>query len=784
MSQNFIPAFHFEPAENKLKPEWANKAIHYLYHNSYHRRLLEGKNLKEIDEYTAGNFDMTPFKKLFKSLKKKIEAQAKTNNLATTYDDKGLDWTQYAIIQSKINSAVAIIHKIPVEFSCTALDPLAARKKEEDLTFLKNKPEIEKQLQQVADMLQVGKVDIGTTRHSAIPYSSSPYGLDLNEPDELNVFINLLYNLGVEVSFETALQIFWEIKKVNLRVKLMETKDQFKYGVSVNQGYESAVTGLPDVEYVFPNNVSCPPSTLPDFSDNPFRFIETQVTAMELFNLFGDEIGKEGNLDTILNEKEKGYCACNGKTDSRGNVITVTADQWDTFKLNLVYAEVKSVDWIGISEKKNSKQGFKSITTDETKATKKLWGQNTYGFWWLKNTKHVFGIKRLGYAFRKEGLESYQNFSTNVFKSQERSCVENCIGENKKAQVADVKMQHALIKSLPAGKYIDLRFIRGALSGLKEDGNMYTIEQLVFLAMEENIIIGDTQGFEGKNDGQFKPFMDIAGGLKTEVEGYLRIMAEANRNIEIFSGINAQLTGQSADKEGLIGLEKLRMNASINALQYVTEAIQHQCQQLAYLFANHIKRAVEDGGEAKKFIVNLIGSQKAEIIDALEDLPLHTIGVKVTISQREEERAKYERSIYNLKVKGVITEVDEYMLDNVANPKDRYALLAIKEKQYIRRKEQEARDLREAQQKIVEQQGQNMVQAQNAATEGKIKVEYAKGDVQSKIISLAGQLNLNQKQTQALIDRQLQQDRQAGLVDKNIRTLQAKHNLSQQESLL
>ena len=602
-NSRFIPSFHTSfTAQEKLTAEWCNSALQFTWYQSNNKSLLHGKNIQEIQQYATGDFDMRPYKRMFKSLRKTLEknnevAYAQNQGMVTDSDNTGLDWTPFAIIPPKINSAISIIQKIPVEFSCTALDPLAAKKKKEDIAFLKNKPAVEQDLQQLAQPLGIDKIDLGTTKHSAVPFSDSPYGFDLNEPDELDVFVNLLYSLDIEASFETALQILWEIKKIH-QVRLQETKDQFYYGVSTNRCFKNSLTGLPDVEYVNPATVRCQESELPDYSDTPHRFTEKRVTAMELFNYFGDEIGRDGDLFNVINDQKNGYCACNniGKVGQKFNVIPFT--QFDTFKVDLVFCEIKSVDWIGISQNKKSKRGFKSVTDDADNVSEKLWGQNTYTFWWLKNTKYVYNIDRLDFSNRKKGQEAYQTFVTNIYKSQHgKSCVENCIGENKKAQVASVKLQHALIKSKPAGSYIDLRFIRGALSALKAENSAYTIQTLVNLFFEENQMIGDTQGFDGKNDGQFKPFMDIAGGLKTEIGGYLQVMLDANKNIEAFSGINQALTGQAApNPDMLVGVQRLQLNASLNALYYATEAIQTQCQQIGYLFANYIQEAIEDGG--------------------------------------------------------------------------------------------------------------------------------------------------------------------------------------------
>src|SRR5688572_30112010 len=120
----------------------------------------------------------------------------------------------------------------------------------------------------------------------------------------------------------------------------------------------------------------------------------------------------------------KGYCACN-------SLPKQNEKNWHQFRVRLKYIEVKSVDWIGVQTKAKSKRGVKMFTMDKEKATSYIWAQNTYGFYWLENTQRCFGIHRLGFSHRTKGRESFQNFSTNIWKSQAKSAVELSIGENK-----------------------------------------------------------------------------------------------------------------------------------------------------------------------------------------------------------------------------------------------------------------------------------------------------------------------------------------------------------------
>lgn len=642
------------------------------------------------------------------------------------------------------------------------------KKKKDDIEFLKNKPLIEEELQDLADQLQIGKVDLGTTKNGSKKFSDTPMGLDLNDPDEENIFSKLLYSLNVESATEKALQQIYYLTKA-AQVRLLEITDQFKYGISVHSGFTSSMTGLPTVEYVYPGDVWTQKSRLPDYSDSEVQIEDKAVTVLQMFNYFSDEICDLNKLEEIINGKKTGYCDCNKRTP-------VPQKNWNSFKVNLKLIEVKSIDWVGVKED--------GLTENEKECTHKIWAQNTYRFWWVVGTDYCFGIERLPFSHRTKGRESYQNFSKSIYKSQPKSTVELSISENIKAIIADIKLEYALIKSLPAGKYIDLRFLRSALSGLKDENNQWTQQDLINLAFEQNIVIGDTEGFDGKNDGQMKPLMEIAGGLKSEITGYISTIINADRNISNLTGINEQLTGQSPNPDMLVGLQKLLINQGINSLHYAYHAIESQYQCLFNLWANLVQGAIEKGGKIKDAIIDFIGVEDAELLDGLNESPLHTLTIKVLVTQREVERNNYINQLTWLKEKGVISTVDEYLLSGIDNPKERFAYLAVKEKRFMKKQDEIRAQQYAQQQQLMQQQGQNMVQAVAAETEGDIKVVYAKGEVQAKIAQLSEQLGLTKQQTQFLQKLALQKDRNVAQKDKGLSAIREKANTKQQEALV
>ena len=780
MSQNsFIPSWHFVNPSEKLKPAFCLDVINAHWYNASLVSLLDGKDVNKIEEFSTGKIVMDRFKKMFTSLGKALQSAAKNSdgtvnqNLIAQFDKTALSWEPLALIPQKLNSAIATIQKILIEIQCVAQDGLAMKKRKDDIEFLKNKPLIEEDLQDLADQMQIGKVDIGSTKNGSKKFSDAPMGLDLNDPDEENIFSKLIYSLNVETANEKALQQIYYLTKA-AQVRLLEITDQFKFGISVNSGFTSSMTGLPCVEYVYPGDVYTPKSRLPDYSDVEVQVEDKLVTVLQMFNYFSDEICDLDKLEEIINGKKTGYCDCN----KRGYV---NDKSWGSFKVNLKLIEVKSIDWAGVMTDTDS--GEKMFTDNEKDCSHKIWAQNTYRFWWLTNTQYCFGIERLPFSHRTKGTESYQNFSKNIYKSQAKSTVELSISENIKAIIADIKLEYALIKSLPAGKYIDLRFLRSALSGLQEENNKWTQQDLINLAFEQNIVIGDTQDFDGKNDGQMKPMIPIEGGLRTEISGYITTIINADRNISNLTGINEQLTGQSPNPDMLVGLQKLLINAGINSLHYAYYAIESQYQCLFNLWANLLQGAIDKGGKIKQAIIDFIGMEDTELLDGLNETPLHNLTIKIMVIQREVERQKYIDKLFALEQKGVISTADEYILSGIDNPKERFAYLAVKEKRFMKKQDQIREQQFAQQQQLMQQQGANMVQAQEAETQGDIKTVYAKGDVESKVATLINSLNLSKDQAAFLHKLVLQKDRGKDQKDKGLSSLREKANLEQQKAL-
>lgn len=765
---SFIPSFHLKyTSEEKMTDAWYKEAVNHCYFQSNNVNLLHGKNVKEINSYAVGDYSMKPFKDLFSSKGKQ-------------YDDKGeipdltdMVYQPLPLLAPKLNSAEGIISKIPVEISVKAQDATAFKKKNSDISFLKNKPKFQAVADDMAAQLGLEPVDLGSTKNGAVNYNNAPYGLVLTEPDEEVIFSELIYSLSAEAAYEIIMQHLWDTKNGD-DLKLLGIRDQMKYGVSCFSTSISDVTGLPNFEYCFPGSIELPKSHYPDFRDSPHRFEWDSITVLELFERFGGEICDEDKLEEIIN----GYCKSNGcENQSRAN--------WDTYKINVLKCEIRSVDWVGIKPV-NPKSKFSTFVTGEkSKDCKdKIWAQNTYQAYWLFNTAYFFGKSKLPYSFRTEGKEYLQGFSSVIYKSQDKSLVELAIPENKKAQIADIKLLHAMYKAVPSGKYIDIASIRAAYNGLIEEGGSvkYVLNDLIDLATRENIMIGDTTEWDGNDKGQMLPSRPIPGGFDLrEIEGYLRVIANANAKIAQYTGINEQLTGMAANPEGLVGMQELMINSAINQLRYVNVSIERQVKDVIAIWAESIKYIIKKGGAAKKAIENIISNQKLALLESVSEIPLHQMGVYVTIGMREEEDMRFERGLERMEQAGVLNLVDEFILSGITNPREKRGFLAARYKQFERRQDVIRSQQNQQQQILVKQKGDNDLRRVKMESDADVRKVAAQEESSKNILKLATQLGMTDKQLDAFLKKQLQQERGEDQLKKNIATLDKKYDLERQQ---
>lgn len=789
---NSMPDFHYVPAEQKLQKQWLKQASDYWCMGGRMRGLLEGKNVREIKEYSSGRFSLQFVRNLFKSLRKQAAKASNSNNqpfgvngATNIVDPTGISWECVPFIEKRLTPAIAAMEKIPFEFRPKCMDATAAKRKKEDLDFLRAKPEIEAELQPLADSLNLGKVDVGTTKYSSIPFGGLPLGLDIYDESEFALFAEMVYNYAPENAFKMLLKVLYDMKRVD-QVRSLEIKDQFLYAVNCSRTIVDGVTGMPDVKYVFPGDVWTDTCVMPDYSDRNVTRTHEYVTPNELLNMFGSEINGLEHLKQIVNNKsmdkngvDSGYIQCNSPA-----IGTWSEKEFATEKMVLYYWEIKSPDYINVALKDGKYGKWEYYTKDESKAVRKQWAQNTYCFYQLRNTSHFFGIQRLPYAYRSRGNESYSNFSINIYKSKERSAVELAIGENKKAQIAEIKLQNHIIKALGPGFWLDVKGVRDFVASQSDTPDKMSYEDAMTKMIETNHVLIDSSGFEGRMNGQYVPFREIPGGLKDEVLGYAKVLDMCDANIAAYMGVNDQLAGQAISQDSLVGLQKIMLNQSLNGLNYVQKAIKSNYQYVFNAWVSAIQRIIEEKGSEYKAIVNLIGTAKADVIDAMDAIPIHQIGLVVDMGSTVEQKEYFKMGVQQAKQKGIISSMEERYILGIEDYQEASMVLGVLEHKF--KKEQQAAQQRQLdgmlQQK--QQEGQNILQNTQMASQLRMQENEAAAQQQAMILQLSEKLKLSSDYQRHLLKKQLQDGRINQTAQNRTDQMVKKQELERQQSLV
>lgn len=168
----------------------------------------------------------------------------------------------------------------------------------------------------------------------------------------------------------------------------------------------------------------------------------------------------------------------------------------------------------------------------------------------------------------------------------------------------------------------------------------------------------------------------------------------------------------------------------------------------------------------------------------MQDVPLHQIGIIISLGQREEERAAFKLEVARMRSEGKINAAGEYYILNTPDPKDAMLLAAMFEKKYDKRQDMIRQQNNEAQQKIVEQQGQNVMANTQQQTQGKAALIQEQAKAEAQLMQLGAQLGLNAAQVDGMIKRAIQNDRLQGATDKSLKTVYAKQNAEQQQPLV
>lgn len=728
--------------------QWATEISQYYYFNyGSCFPITKDKNVPLLRSYADGNQSVASIKKsLFKLQADDVlsynPGDKRSANKIAKKDLTGIEWEPVAFLPNMINSAMSNLLKQPLNPTCTAIDPIAREQKLEDAMKIKYDAFVKADLAEMARKIGVQMEHKKDLKYTDVTTSIESLDLDPMNDDELQLYQGMFTKLSVEAAMETCLDYDNYKNKMTI-IKTLLLRDQYALGISAYEKYMNKITGLMDVKYYDPQTIFAPESMRPDYADVPFIYIKDVITLEEFMKRFPEDVKDLSQQIDLFNA----VCKCNNlnwtwyETDPHRRsqikipMIRLQVKAWDGSKSvtkqsdsGVTYTEVKKIDY---------------ETTDENRKVETYWKQCTYDWYYLPCNKRVYGFQRLDATYNEYGNEAMSSFSINIYQSCKRSPVERVKVLVDNFQRAFFKAQHALLKSRPAGYNINVKHLRNAAENLKEDG--YGWKDLLEMFFQENILIGDSGDYQDKETYNNPAITEIKGTNMQEVLIYWNIMASIKAEIREVTGINDVRDAASPNADGLVGLQKLALEASLNATYYIDDAMKHTIEdgyRYSACLIGYILRPENKGTKPYEALMAYAGRVKTSILEAAGRLHMHQYGIKIENVTTEAERAFMQSLLLEMVKEGKLDYADVFAVSRIGNYKDAEALAIVRQrkKEMTRQKELAAQmQAAAANTQATLQSKEKMTQAQ---VMGGVQEATITSGVQKQIADLNARLDL------------------------------------------
>jgi hypothetical protein len=405
--------------------------------------------------------------------------------------------------------------------------------------------------------------------------------------------------------------------------------------------------------------------------------------------------------------------------------------------------------------------------------------QNIYKASWIVGTNYIWNyglvdnIARPNDIFRAELPISL--ICPLIKNGRTVSVIEEMIAVAERANRFWVKMEESLAVARPNGFILDVPAFMAAASGLAELG--YTTEQLMKMAIEQNILLVDHKAMGGVSAGQ-KPFTELYGGLGPDFAQYYEGLRGCIELLQEISGFSGAATGTPEKYTG-----KKVAELAVTSADY---SIKHLFRAKKTLYENVMKtssRLLLDSiiyGDSE-VLRDYIGNNAFEFIKQNASAYEMSLMVEFRASQEEWQHI-YEAASIALKQpleQGGIAYPDYIKVVECETIEEAEQLLRLLYNRNIRKYEQsKQQDIASngEQQRLSAQQAAEMQQQQLA-----LQLEHER-----QMVAIQTTAELDKMKAQYIIDAQLKKidglikgDHiiNQGEIDKEITDIQAKYNM-------
>ena len=639
-----------------------------------------------------------------------------------------LDWTPVAVIPKFVDIVVNGMSEKNYDINAVAQDPFSLKQRgdyeREILRDVNNKEALQ-------NFLKIGMNLYNT---------SNPEELPANK-EELDLYMQMNYKQQVEIAEEEL------INNVLNKNKYNETKKRLAYdlaviGIGACKTQFNKTEGI-KIDYVDPAYMVYSYTENPNFEDVYYVGEVKSITIPELKKQYPN-IPEEELLKIQQMPGNSQYITGWGNYDQ--NTIQVMYFEYKTYHDQVF--KIKKTDQ-GLEKALVKFDGYNPPESDRydivTRTIEVLYtGAKVLGNNYMLEWKLAENMTRPMADTTKVEM-NYCISAPRIYKGRIESMVGKICGFADMIQLTHLKLQQVMSRIVPDGVFLDM-------DGLAEvdlgNGTNYNPAEALNMYFQTGSIVGRSLTQEGGINAGKVPISELSSSSgQAKIQSLIGTYQYYLQMIRDVTGLNEARDGSMPEKDALLGLQKLAVNASNVATRHMVDSLLFVslriCENISLKIGDIIYNPLN-----KKSLQNSISNFNTQTLQQLIDLQLHDFGIYLELEPEEEEKALLEQNVQVALKTGAIALSDAIDIREIKNTKLANQYIKLRQTQKIERE-------KEAQKQNIEYQAQANAKASEAAALSEVQKQQALTQEKVSIEQAKSQFEIQRMQNEAQIKREL-----------------------------
>jgi len=653
-----------------------------------------------------------------------------------------LDWKPVPVISKFVDIVANGMNNKNYEIKAFAQDPISLKKRtsyaDAILTDMMAKP-----------FLNNLKQTLGVNK-----FNGNPDELP-EDKEELEIHMQLSYKQSVEIAEEEVINNTLEKNRFD-NVKKRFNYDLVTLGIGCAKTNWNKANGV-TVDYVDPANLIYSYTEDPHFEDIYYVGEVKPLTIPEIAKQFPHLT--EDQLTKI--QQTKAYTSQNlyGWQTYDQNTVQVLFFEYKTY--NTQVFKIKQND-TGLEKALEKPDTFNPPANDnferiERKIEVLYKGVKVIGNNELIEWKLAENMTRPMADTTKVEM-SYSICAPRLYKGRIDSIVSRITGFADMIQLTHLKLQQVISRTVPDGVFLDM-------DGLAEvdlgNGTNYNPAEALNMYFQTGSIVGRSLTQEGDMNPGKVPIQELqTSSGQGKIQSLIATYQYYLQMIRDCTGLNEARDGSMPEKDTLVGLQKMAVNASNTATRHVMQAslwlTLRTCENISLKVADSLKNPL-----TLNSLKSSISTYNVATLSEIQNLPLHDFGIYLELEPEEEEKAMLEQNIQMSIQQGGIDLEDAIDIRRIKNLKLANDVLKQKRKKKQKMMHQQQMEVAQAQEqaKVAADQAraEAEMQKQQALTAANVQYEQAKAQMELQKIQQQAEIKRREMEIQHLYDMELKQ---------------------------